>query len=164
MDRATIQDLYEYTGFAWEQIAGEVVAAGEEIIAKPVPGSGWLALRDCLAHMGFAYDVWVTRLNGNTMLELPKDASWQELLAYRHTVRERFKAYLHELSDDELYTVRDVEAFGGTLRYPPADILANVVTHDIAHLGDVSTLLYQLGLEMPSVGYRFYTAAKYEYS
>ncbi len=164
MDRVAIQDLYDYNGFAWEQIAGTIAEAGEEILARKVRGSGWPALGDCLAHMGFAYDVWVTRLNGAEMLEFPKDPSWPQIQAYWQTVRERFKSYLDSLSDEQLHTVRDIDAFGGTLRYPPADILANVVTHDVAHLGDVSTLLYQMGLEMPSVAYRFYTEAKYEYS
>jgi uncharacterized damage-inducible protein DinB len=44
---------------------------------------------------------------------------------------------------------------GETLLYRPADIFVHVLLHERQHHGDVNTLLYQLGLEVPIVEYRF---------
>jgi hypothetical protein len=39
--------------------------------------------------------------------------------------------------------------------YSPADIFAHTLLHERQHHGDVHTLLYQLGIEVPIVEYRF---------
>jgi uncharacterized damage-inducible protein DinB len=42
-----------------------------------------------------------------------------------------------------------------TLVNSPADIFAHTLLHERQHHGDVNTLLYQLGIEVPIVEYRF---------
>jgi uncharacterized damage-inducible protein DinB len=78
---------------------------------------------------------------------------WDELKSYRRRVPDR--AYLDELGDDELVTPREMNVDGETLVYSPADIFAHTLLHERQHHGDAHTLLYQLGIEVPIVEYRF---------
>ena len=56
MDRATITELFDYEEWAWKQIGAAIVSQQADV-TKPAPGSGWPALRNCLAHMCFGFDV-----------------------------------------------------------------------------------------------------------
>lgn len=162
MDRETLLELLDYQDWAWTEV-GKAIAAQEADLTKPAPGSGWPAVRDCLAHMCFGYDVWTLRLDGGppTVFDPRAAASFAELDAYRSKVVGRLRVCLANLTDEALQTDRDVQTHGGeVLRYTPAEIMAHAVVHERAHHGDLSTLFYQLGLEMPMVDYRFYVDAK----
>ena len=50
---------------------------------------------------------------------------------------------------------REMNVDGETLVYSPADIFAHAMLHERQHHGDVNTLLYQLGIEIPIVEFRF---------
>jgi uncharacterized damage-inducible protein DinB len=168
MDRAAIEELFEYTGFAWKQISAFMAKQDASLVAKPAPGSGWPALRDCFGHQLIAYDEWIAELEGQPMLDFnPMTSdSWPEIEAYAHTVRERFAAYLASLSDDELYAVRDIAVDGEPVRYTPAQLLANVVIHDRGHHGDINTLLYQHGIpedDWPWLEFRAFAGARRGY-
>ena len=81
--------------------------------------------------------------------------SWDELEAFRLRVRDHARSYLDSLGDDTLVTPREMNVDGETLVYSPADIFAHTLLHERQHHGDVHTLLYQLGIEVPIVEYRF---------
>ena len=44
---------------------------------------------------------------------------------------------------------------GEPILYSPGEILAHVMLHERQHHGDLNTLLYQLGVDIPIVEYRF---------
>lgn len=119
MDRAAIEELFNYTGYAWAEIAATMAKLDLGLLAKPAPGSGWPALRDCFGHQLMAYDDWLAELEGRPMLDFnPKVANaWPEIEAYAHTVRERFAAYISSLSDEELFAERDMDVDGEIVRY-----------------------------------------------
>jgi uncharacterized damage-inducible protein DinB len=52
-------------------------------------------------------------------------------------------------------TRREMNVDGKPLRYSPADIFVHVVLHERQHHGDLNTLLYQHGIEVPIVEFRF---------
>jgi uncharacterized damage-inducible protein DinB len=81
--------------------------------------------------------------------------SWDELEAHRRPVRGHAREYLDSLEDADLLTPREMNVDGETLLYRPADIFVHVLLHERQHHGDVNTLLYQLGIEVPIVEYRF---------
>jgi uncharacterized damage-inducible protein DinB len=70
-------------------------------------------------------------------------------------VRDHARVYLDSLSDDELMTPREMNVDGETLVYSLAEIFAHTLLHERQHHGDVHTLLYQLGIEVPIVEFRF---------
>jgi uncharacterized damage-inducible protein DinB len=124
------------------------------MLTQPAPGSGWPALRDALAHINWAYVRWLADPAGTSDEPVERVDSWDELDAYRRRVRRHAREYLDSLGDRELSTPREMNIDGETLVYSPADIFVHVLLHERQHHGDVSTLMYQLGIEIPIVEYR----------
>jgi uncharacterized damage-inducible protein DinB len=155
MDRAAIEELFTFTEYSWREHERVIRPLGDELLTQPAPGSGWPALRDALAHINWAYVRWLADPSGTTDEPVEPVDSWDQLDAYRRRLRGHARGYLDSLGDDELVTPREMNIDGETLVYRPADILVHVLLHERKHHGDVNTLLYQLGIEVPIVEYRF---------
>ena len=163
-DRAAIEELYGYTGAAWEIYAEKMRALPPDLLTRPAPGSGWPALRDAFQHVLGAYDGWInTDLALGTPLDPSADelATWEKVEEYRTAVRSQFRRLLDETSDESLFE-RFTKAYDddGPETLSIADILANLLLHERGHHGDLSTLLYQHGTEPPFVDYRMYLYMK----
>lgn len=159
MNRAGLLELYDFDGWAWEQIMAAVLL--EVDFSRPAPASGWPALRDCLSHLAFGYNVWMTRLDGHPVDSFdPGSADRAAVEDYFRRCRERFRSFLESLGTEELDAERDIDTRDGIYKYTVAEVLSHILVHGRAHHGDVSTLFYQLGLEMPMIDYRFYVDAK----
>jgi uncharacterized damage-inducible protein DinB len=155
MDRAAIEELLAFSDHAWREYEGAIRPLGDEILTAPAPGSGWPALRDVLAHISWAYVRWLADPAGTSDEPVEHVESWDELDSYRRRVLGHAREYLDALGDGELVTPREMNIDGETLRYSPADIFAHALLHERQHHGDLNTLLYQLGIEVPIVEYRF---------
>ncbi len=155
MDRAAIEELFAFTDYSWREYAKAIRPLGDEMLLQPAPGSGWPALRDALAHIVWAYVRWLADPAGTTDEPVEDVRSWDELEAYRRRVRDHDRGYLESLGDDELMTPREMNVDGETLRYRPVDIFVHALLHERQHHGDLNTLLYQLGVEIPIVEFRF---------
>ena len=155
MDRAAIEALFTFTEYSWREHERVLRPLGDEVLTKPAPGSGWPALRDALAHIVWAYVRWLADPAGTTDEPVERIDSWDELGDYRRRVRDHGREYLDSLDDGQLSTPREMDVDGETLVYSPADILVQVLLHERQHHGDLNTLMYQLGIEIPIVEYRF---------
>jgi uncharacterized damage-inducible protein DinB len=155
MDRAGIEELFAFTDYSWGEHRKVIGALGDDLLTKPAPGSGWPALSDALAHINWAYLRWLADPNGTSDPDVERVTSSDELEAYRRRVRDHARSYLDSLSDPELFARRRMNVDGEILEYSPAEILTHVLLHERQHHGDISTLLYQLGVEAPIVEYRF---------
>ncbi len=155
MDRTAIEELFTFTDHAWRQYEELLRPLGDEVLTRPAPGSGWPALRDALSHMTWAYVRWLGDPTGTSGRPEVRLSSWDELEDYRRRVRGNMREYLDSLGEDELMTPREMNVDGDPLVYSPAEIFAHVMLHERQHHGDVNTLMYQLGLEVPVVEFRF---------
>ncbi len=155
MDRAAIEELFVFTDYSWLEHERTIRPLGDQVLTEPAPGSGWPALRDALAHINWAYIRWLADPAGTTDELAERVESWAALEGYRRRVRDHARGYLDRLGDEELVTPREMNVDGETMRYSPADIFAHVFLHERQHHGDLNTLLYQLGVEIPIVEYRF---------
>jgi uncharacterized damage-inducible protein DinB len=155
MDRTAINELFHFTDYSWRAYEELIRPLGDEMLTRPAPGSGWPALRDALAHTNWAYIRWLERPKQTTEGTVPVITSWPELDAYRRRVRDHARHYLDSLTDTELTARGPMEVNGQSMTYSPADIFVHVLLHERQHHGDLNTLLYQLGLEVPVIEYRF---------
>ncbi|MEO8456639.1 MAG: DinB family protein [Chloroflexota bacterium] len=147
MDRATIEELFDYTGWAWEQIGAALAPRGPEIITTDGPTSGWPALWDCLRHVSIGYDFWASSMDGRPAIEFDKaPPDWSALNDYHQRARKRLHERLILLDDVALATPREVETITGPGAYTPAQLFFNALWHDRGHHGDINTLLYQHGI------------------
>lgn len=155
MDRAAIEDLFAFTDYSWRRYSDHLRPLGDDLLTKPAPGSGWPALRDALVHIVWAYVRWLAEPGRTSHIEPEEIDSWDALEDYRRRVREHSHEYLDSLSDGELTTPHEMNIDGGTMHYSPADIFGHALLHERQHHGDLNTLLYQLGTDVPIVEYRF---------
>lgn len=155
MDRAAIEDLFAFTEYSWREYERAIHPLGEAVFMRPAPGSGWPALRDALAHINWAYVRWLADPAGTSDEPVEPVTSWNELEAYRGHVRDHARGYLDSLTNGELTTPREMNVDSETLWYRPADIFVHVLLHERQHHGDLNTLLFQLGADIPIVEYRF---------
>ena len=155
MDRSSIEKLFAFTEYSWSQYSEAVRPLGDETLVKAAPGSGWPALRDAFVHIIWAYVRWLTDPAGTSTIEPEKINTWDELEDYRRRVRARSREYFDSLSDGALMAPRAMNIDGEPMRYSPAEIFVHALLHERQHHGDISTLLYQLGVEPPIVEYRF---------
>jgi uncharacterized damage-inducible protein DinB len=155
MDRVAIEDLFAFTEFSWGAYERLIRPLGDGVLTTPAPGSGWPALSDALSHMTWAHVRWLADPAGTTDEPEPRWRTWDELEAYRRRVLHHDRSYLDSLSDEELVRPREMDVDGDILAYRPAEIFAHTFLHERQHHGDVNTLLYQLGIEVPIVEFRF---------
>ena len=155
MDRPAIEDLYAFTDYSWSAYEELIRPMGDELLTRPAAGSGWPALRDALSHINWAYVRWLTNPSETTDKPVELAESWNQLEDYRRRVRSHARKYLGSLGDEELLAPREMNVDGETMLYSPAEIFAHVFLHERQHHGDLNTLLYQLGLEVPVVEFRF---------
>ncbi len=155
MDRPAIEELFTFTDYAWREYARVIRPLGDGMLSRPAPGSGWPALSDALSHINWAYVRWLTNPRATTDAQPEPAASWSQVEAYRARVRDQARGYLDSLDDAELTTRREMTVDGEPRLYRPADILVHVMLHERQHHGDLNTLLYQLGIDVPVVEYRF---------
>lgn len=155
MDRASIEELFVFTDHGWRIYEETIRPLGDEVLTRPAPGSGWPALRDVLAHINWAYVRWLASPKGTTDEEVENITSWDELDAYRRRQRDRARASFDALDDRELAMPREMDVDGAPMWYSPADIFAHTLLHERQHHGDLNTLLFQLGIEVPMVEFRF---------
>lgn len=155
MDRPAVERLWTFTEYSWREHEAAIRPLGDEVLTRPAPGSGWPALADAFAHVNWAYVRWLASPAGTTEEPVERVTSWAELDAFRRRVRDHARAYLDSLGDDELVTAREMSVDGEPRWYSPGDIFVHVFLHERQHHGDVNTLLYQLGIEIPMVEYRF---------
>lgn len=155
MDRTAIEQLFTFTDYSWSEHERVIRPLGDEMLTKPAPGSGWPALRDALAHINWAYVRWLADPFRTTDAPVERVTSWAELDDYRRRIRDHARAYFNSLDHAQLMTGREMSVDGQALRYRPADIFVHVFLHERQHHGDVHTLLYQLGVNVPVVEYRF---------
>jgi uncharacterized damage-inducible protein DinB len=155
MDRAAIEALWRFTDYSWATYRRVIEPLGDEMLTQPAPRSGWPALRDALAHINWAYVRWLADPAGTSDEPVERVRSGDELEAYRRRVRDHARHRFDRLDDVELGIPREMNVDGETMRYRPGDIFVHVFLHERQHHGDVNTLLYQLGAEIPIVEYRF---------
>jgi uncharacterized damage-inducible protein DinB len=160
MDKGSLLDLFEYTGFVWEQFR-EAVPEDETLVAV-APGSGWPALRNCLAHIVLAYDRWVPAIVELEAKRLPTIAdddfnTWRQIDAQRARTREALRAGIDRWTEAELQEMHDVDVDGELVRYSRAELILHLLLHERGHHGDVTTLFWQLGIDADiAIEYRFH--------
>ena len=158
MNREAIQKLYAHIDFVWPQIVQIVSDGGPDVLTKAAPGSGWPNLRNCLAHLLYAYERWLTVLTGEEQGNASeKLQTLGEIDAARAGFRRRIDTLLDGLSDEELQAMRTFVIDEDKMPYSYAELLTHVALHERGHHGDVTTLFWQLGIDADrEFDYRFH--------
>lgn len=157
MNRDDIQDLHRYLDFAWDRLVEAGRCAGADAFTRQIPGSGWPALANCLSHIVFGYDRWLGIMNARPLSGAADGiATFDAADAARSEMRAEADALLGSLGDGDLQQVRPFEIDGTRVPYSYAELLVHLALHERGHHGDANTLLYQQGIDVPMLEYRFH--------
>ena len=160
MDKGSLLDLFDYTGFVWDQFRDAVPE--QETLVAVAPESGWPTLRNCLAHIILAYDRWVPAIVELQAKELPEPAdgdflTWPQIDAQRARTREALRSAIERWTERELQDIHDVGVGGELVPYSRAELILHLLLHERGHHGDVTTLFSQLGIGADlAIEYRFH--------
>jgi uncharacterized damage-inducible protein DinB len=116
-------------------------------------GSSFGSLRDTVAHLYGADEVWLARWRGGSPQGLPPAEQFADLAALRAAwakLDPDFRAFVHGLDAAGLARTLTYRAFNGqsaTLSF--TQMLQHVVNHGSYHRGQITTLLRQLGVPAP---------------
>jgi len=148
MNRDAIQKLYAHLDFVWPQIVRIISERDADVLTKPAPGSGWPDLRNCLAHLIFAYESWLGFMTARPPTNAGETVrTLAEIDEARASLRGQVDSLLQRLSDDDLQEIRTFDIRGEKMPYSYGELLAHVALHERGHHGDVTTLFWQLGIE-----------------
>jgi uncharacterized damage-inducible protein DinB len=159
MDRAALDELYDYTDFTWKSYENTVRQLPADAFTRQLDGAGWLSLRDVLFHLAVAWDEWLREQVG---ADDPLDAKleditgWDELRAHRKKIRGWIRRIIDETSDAELSRRQPEPKYGLSYEVSKAEMLTHMLLHERGHHGDVSTTLSRLGVEPAGSDYLVY--------
>jgi uncharacterized damage-inducible protein DinB len=168
MQRDALDDLFAYTDFAWARLAKAMEDVPANVFMRPVDGSGWPNLQRAFLHVVGAYDYLINDVLGlgkriRAREELHRSVTaWDTLQSYRGDTRAAFRRAL-EVPDEQLLAKKTYDFDFGSADLSKADILANLLVHEVGHRGDIGTLFHQLGLKQLLLDYLLFIARPDEF-
>jgi uncharacterized damage-inducible protein DinB len=137
-------DLLEYHRWATEKVLQAVSTLSSEKYTRDM-GSSFPSIRDTLIHLYGADRAWLGRIQGQTPAR-PNPADYPTVAPLREVWLETlstFPTIVQGLSPEQRISYK---AFDGTAYTNKlGDIIRHVVNHGSYHLGQVTTMLRQLG-------------------
>lgn len=116
------------------------------------------SLRSIFVHTLSAIDYWLDFLKKQD-LHSEKDydeyKTLEQVKAYMEHVEKRTRTYLNQLTTEKLqrtYTIKGDD--GKTHKITAEDVLIHVFEEEVHHRGEFIALLWQMGIEPPSMGWK----------
>lgn len=146
------RQLLDYHVWARERALAATAALTPDQFLRDL-GNSFGSVRDTVAHLYGADEVWLSRWRGGTPRGLPPASQFPDLTSLRAAwakLDPDFRAFVHSLDAAGLARPLTYPAFNGqlaTLTYE--QMLQHVVNHGSYHRGQVTTLVRQLGAPAP---------------
>jgi uncharacterized damage-inducible protein DinB len=141
--------LLDYHVWARERLLAAVAVLSPEQFCRDL-GSSFASVRDTLAHVYGADEVWYERWRGGTPSGLPSPGRFPDLAALRSAwagLDPQVRDLVAGLGSEGLLRTITYRAFNGQqATLPYWQMLQHVVNHGSYHRGQVTTLLRQLGV------------------
>lgn len=113
-------------------------------------------VRELLAHILAAKQVWITRLRGEASSDLPIWPAWS-VAACADVIEENradYGAFLADITETDLTTpVAYPNSRGTTFRTPVRDVLMHVLVHGGHHRGQIARAMREAGAEPINTDY-----------
>lgn len=153
MTHDDISTLFEYHAWAHERMLSALDALPPEDFTRPLGGS-FASIRDTVAHMLLADELWYARWQGAAPMSFPAYDTIPDVATARrrwHAFGAQVQTLLEALGDEGLqrtFSYRLKSGAQGASTY--AQAMQHVVNHGTYHRGQVTTLLRQLGHAPPA--------------
>ncbi len=116
------------------------------------------SIRNIFVHTLGAIDYWLDFLQSENLHSKRKHdeyRTFEEVGAYMERVEKRMQGYLDSLPIEGLsktYTLKDDD--NKTIKITAEDVLIHVFEEEVHHRGELIALLWQMGIEPPSMGWK----------
>lgn len=158
----SIQRLYDYNDWAWQQLFPSL-AQLDDVAYKADRGFFWGSLHRVLVHAMSAEYIWYERIMGTSptaMLDPADYADFAVVQAEWTAIDGNLRHFVATLTDQDLdrqidYTDRSGQPFSTQL----GDILLHVVNHATEHRSQMTPVLFALNVPTPPLDYIFFTRA-----
>ena len=148
MNRKDIQLLYAFNSWANARVLDSCAALSEEQLTREM-GNSFRSVRDTLAHIMAAEQIWVMRWKGHSPRSLWDGSQFPTFDAVRTRwaeVEREITEFVRDVPEERLnevitYTNTKGEEWSYTLGH----MMQHVVNHSTYHRGQVTTMLRQLG-------------------
>jgi len=128
----------------------------EEVVANK--GLSFDSMRDVFLHLTLVEDRWISYIIPGRIkqwvdpaFEAFKDMA--SLKKYSDDVKSRTEAFLDRLTDEELKRQVTVYWAKEPTNIPVENGLTHMVIEDMIHYGELSAAMWQMGLEVPYMGF-----------
>lgn len=145
-----VRTLYAYDGWANRRSFGACAALTPEQFTQSL-GSSFASVRDTLAHIAGAQNVWLERFLGRTPAGLLPAADFPDLAsltARQEQIQRGLTDYVEKLTANDLaaqFEYRDLK--GNPHSNMLWHTLQHLANHGTYHRGQIATLLRQLGVK-----------------
>jgi uncharacterized damage-inducible protein DinB len=116
------------------------------------------SIRSIFVHVLSATDYWLDFLqkeNLHSKKDYDRYTTPEQVKAYMEHVEDRTHEYLKTLTAEKLghsYTIKDDD--GKTVKVTAEDVLIHVFEEEVHHRGELNALLWQMGIDPPSMGWK----------
>ena len=116
------------------------------------------SIRNIFVHVLSATDYWLDFLqkeNLHSKKDYDKYVSLEQVKTYMEHVENRTHEYLKTLTPEKLehsFTIKNDD--GKTVKVTAEDILIHVFEEEVHHRGELIALLWQMGIDPPSMGWK----------
>jgi len=157
MDVLDLVSLYEYMIESRERFLDAFRELGWEEVTKD-RGATWNSMRGILVHMIEVEDSWIHYdLAGKPWPYGDRDPSafttFDQIAAYHADLAGRTRAFLDGLSDESLAREVLFDWTPGKARSSVEDVLVHAFIDELAHLGELICLMWQMDVKPPHVNW-----------
>ena len=159
MIKQQLEKMWAYNEWAWQRVFPSV-AQLDDAAYKLDRGFFWGSLHGMLAHCFSAEWIWPLRLQGISPSALKDPGAFDNFAALRtewDPARAALGDYIRSLTEADLaaeYSYRDTSGVGYAATV--ADTLTHVFLHSAEHRGQITPLLFNLGVPTQPLDHIFF--------
>lgn len=152
MSPEEVRLLFDYNAWANQRALDSAATLTAEQFTKPM-GSSFSSVRDTLAHILGAQQIWLQRFQGHSPSAFPEE-KFEDVASLRGRWQEQeqqLQQYVSTLTQEDLNKTLEYRTMKfGTYKNPLWQSLQHLVNHGTYHRGQIVTLLRQLNAQLLS--------------
>jgi uncharacterized damage-inducible protein DinB len=159
MEPSDFRELFAYNHYVRQEYIGAFkrTLTWQEITRNHE--TAWLSLKDTLLHIIWAEDSWINYSiqnmeDPNRPFNYSNYQTWESIEVYNSKVKSKVDKYLFNMKQEDLdKRVHRVNNDGVRRTSRVKDVLIHVITEELHHRGEMISILWQMDIQPPDMGW-----------